>query len=115
MLQDNRFFFPMPWFHIILKAMPVVTLTCKVCYFVKSDEFHKLYISAKDSPVAIGVSHETDLDATDIEDEEEDSKRKPDALGYFSDNGAISSPARKDSEEYVQTYGQGKVTMESRR
>ncbi len=62
---------------------------------------------AKDAPVAIGVSSETDLDAFDIEDEDEDSKRKPDALAYFSDNGALSSPARKGSEEYLCTYGQG--------
>ncbi|XP_072030886.1 uncharacterized protein [Amphiura filiformis] len=69
----------------------------------------KVVQQAKDAPIAIGVSSETDLDANDIEDDDDEHKRNKDALAYFSDNGAIATPARKGSEEFVQTYGQGDV------
>ncbi|XP_022090971.1 uncharacterized protein LOC110979466 [Acanthaster planci] len=66
---------------------------------------------AKEAVIAIGISQETDLDAEDVEDDEVDrpSKRKSDAVVYFSDDGSIASPARKGSKEFVQTFGQGDV------
>ncbi|XP_038066294.1 uncharacterized protein LOC119736351 [Patiria miniata] len=65
---------------------------------------------AKEAVIAIGISKETDLDAEDVEDDEVDksSKRKSDAVVYFSDDGSISSPANS-SKEFVQTFGQGDV------
>ena len=65
---------------------------------------------AKEAVVAIGISQETDLDAEDVEDDEEEksSKRRKDAVVYFSDDGSIASPARRESKEFVKTFGQGR-------
>ncbi len=69
----------------------------------------KIVQQAKDAVVAIGISQETDLDAEDIENDEKESSstRRTDAVVYFSDDGSISSPARKGSKEFLPTFGQG--------